>query len=179
MQLLAIGLAASLLFGPAPTDAGAEAREAAPVEPAPAPEPAEAEPAPAPEPVEAEPAPAPEPMPEQPVSSSEAPPPAPRDRLGCAGSKPCRRMSIAGIMVGTIGLTAVGAGIGLLLTPDKVLPEAPAFVMSTRPAGLVSLTVGAGVALTAVLMLVASHRGYKQRDDQARRLEFTATGLRF
>jgi hypothetical protein len=147
----------------------------------------------------ADPGPAPEPSPEPtpaspppptltaaPDSSAAADPiPAPlvRDRLGCDGKQTCRRMTVAGIVVGSLGLAALGTGIGLVVKPDEIVPERPTFVTSTRPAGLVTLTLGAGVTLTAVLMLIAAHKGYKQRGDQARAIRFDTSpgfaGLRF
>jgi hypothetical protein len=152
----------------------------------PDPEPApETEPSPVPEPTPAvETTPPPEPIPpagdEQVLaaSTSDTPPPA-RDRLGCDGSRSCRRMSIAGIVVGSLGLVAVGAGIGMLVRPDEVLPEQPIFVSSTHPPGLVAVTIGTGVVLTAALMLGAAHKGYKQRPDESARVRVGPTGLRF
>lgn len=178
-------------------EAKASAPEAAaPVEPsqpeplpdvAPEPEPApEATPSPEPEPApEPEPTPAPAPTPpagdEQALAASttDTPAPARRDRLGCDGSRSCRRMSIAGIVVGSLGLVAVGAGVGLLVRPDEVLPEQPINVNSTHPPGLVAVTIGTGVVLTAALMLGAAHKGYKQRPNESARLQLGPTGLRF
>lgn len=182
MQLLVIALAASLVLGPAPVDASTTAAPA-PGEVAPESSdtplpdvddtPGEVEPEVIPEQApEAEPAPeqqAPEPPPPTVSEPPAAPPPTvERDRLGCDGSPSCQRMTIVGIVVGTLGLAAVGTGIGLLVNEDEVIPESPTFVTSTRPAGVVTVTIGAGVTLTSVLMLVASHRGYKQRKAQAR-----------
>jgi hypothetical protein len=87
-------------------------------------------------------------------------------------------MSAAGIVVGILGVAAVGTGIGLVVKRDEVIPESPTFVTSTRPAGTVTLTIGVGITLTAVLMLVAAHKGYKKRGDQAR-VAPLANGLRF
>jgi outer membrane biosynthesis protein TonB len=181
---LVIALAASLVLGPPPVDASTTDApalgEVAPESSAtPLPDvddpPGEVEPEVAPEQApEAEPAAeeqAAEPPPPSVTEPPDAPVPAPtveRDRLGCDGSPSCQRMTIVGIVVGTLGLAAVGTGIGLLVNEDEVIPESPTFVTSTRPAGVVTVTIGAGVTLTAVLMLVASHRGYKQRKAQAR-----------
>ncbi|HVI01779.1 MAG TPA: hypothetical protein VM869_23855, partial [Enhygromyxa sp.] len=145
---------------------------------------AEVEPEPEPEP---EPAiePEPEPTPEPPPPTIEAPEvepaaaPVVRDKLGCHGSKSCRRMTVAGMVVGTLGLAAVGTGIGLRVNKDEVIPESPTFVTSTHPAGVVTLTIGVGVTLTAVLMLVAAHRGYKKRDQKQARVAPAPGGLRF
>jgi hypothetical protein len=149
---------------------------------APEPEPApETEPAPEPAP---EPEPTPEPLPtgdEQALaaSTSDTPAPARRDRLGCAGSRSCRRMSIAGIVVGSLGLVAVGVGVGLLVNPDEVVPEQPIYVNTTRPPGLVAVTIGTGVVLTSALMLGAAHKGYKKRPNASARVQVGPTGLRF
>ncbi|MFO7565719.1 MAG: hypothetical protein R6X02_23960 [Enhygromyxa sp.] len=210
MQLLAIALAASLVIGPAPVDTEVEvpiedqARLSLPDVDDPPEGEAEVEV------VEAEATETEaetetevetetkfetkvetEPTPDPPPPGLEAPaeqPPVTRDRLGCEQSKSCRRMTVAGIVVGTFGLAAVGTGIGLLVKRDEVIPESPTFVTSTRPAGVVIVTLGAGVTLTAVLMLVAAHRGYKQRERQAKappskragqRVELIGNGLRF
>jgi hypothetical protein len=185
VQLLAIALAASLVFGPAPADSSAvEAPSEVEPEPAtPLPdvvdEPPEGDVAPEPE-LEPEPEPEPPPPSAEPAEQTlPAPAPVVRDKLGCDGSKSCRRMTVAGIVVGTLGLATVGTGIGLRVKQDEVIPETPTFVTSTRPAGVVALTIGAGVTLTAALMLVAAHRGYKQRSEQARRIAPAPNGLRF
>lgn len=181
MQLLVIALAASLVLGPAPVDASTtdaptadelEAKSSstplpdvddAPAEPEPEPEQAvEAEPDP-----EARAAEPPAPTISEAPEVSVPPPTVERDRLGCDGSPSCQRMTVVGIVVGTLGLAAVGTGVGLLVKEDEVIPESPTFITSTRPAGVVTVTLGAGVTLTAVLMLVASHRGYKQRKAHA------------
>lgn len=157
----------------APDDAAPEgeqpAGEVAPAEVAPA-DVAPAEVAPAePEPVEPHVQPAEPPAPAVAIAPTEATTPAPepaparRDRLGCDGSKSCRRMSIAGIVVGSLGLIGVGVGAGLLAKPDEVVAELPIFVTSTHPPGLVSVTICSGLVLTSVLMVVAAHKGYKQR----------------
>lgn len=204
MQAQAIALAASLVFGPAPADSGAvaapttadaEPRETSLPDVDDSPE-GEAEPAltevEAEQPVEPEqaPEPEPEPKPEPPAPNVEqtdaAPPPisVERDRLGCDGSPSCQRMTVVGIVVGTLGLAALGTGVGLLVRKDQVVPDSPTFVHSTRPAGIVTVTLGAGVTLTAVLMLVASHRGYKQAravkpGRKQARVELMPNGLRF
>jgi hypothetical protein len=181
----ALALTLSLAISP-PADAPVE-----PTEP-----PAEAEPEPlpdlepAPEPVAEpipEPAPTPEPEPIPPAGDDEAlaaststpPVPAKRDRLGCDGSKACRRMSSAGIVVGSLGLIAIGAGIGLLVNRDEVIPEYPIFVHTTHPPGLVAVTIGTGVVLTSALMLGAAHKGYKQQPNESSRVQLGPTGLRF
>jgi hypothetical protein len=184
---LSLSLSSATGFEPPGADTGAPEAEATP-EPEPLPDIApETEPSPEPVP---EPEPTPEPAPPEPVppagdeqalaaSTSIAPAPARRDRLGCDGSRSCRRMSIAGIVVGSLGLITVGAGIGLLVNPDEVVPEQPIFVNTTHPPGLVAVTIGTGVVLTAALMLGAAHKGYKNQPDQSARVRVGPTGLQF
>lgn len=194
MHAIAIALTLSLSLGTVELSAAPEAdpaeAEAAPVE-APAPEPLpdiapDPEPLPAPETQpEPEPAPAAQPVPPASddralaASTSDTPAPTRRDRLGCDGSRSCRNMSIAGIVVGSLGLIAIGSGIGLLVRPDQVVPEQPIFVNSTHPPGLVAVTIGTGVVLTSALMLGAAHKGYKKRPNESARVQVGPTGLRF
>lgn len=96
----------------------------------------------------------------------------------CIADRRCRGMRIAGISVGVLGLAAVGSGIGLITQPDHVIADMPAFVTSTRPPGLVVLTLGVGVTLTAALVLVASRSATRARAP-ARRAQLDGLGLRF
>ncbi|NVB36251.1 hypothetical protein G6O69_00305 [Pseudenhygromyxa sp. WMMC2535] len=100
------------------------------------------------------------------------------DRLGCT-TKPCRSMTIAGISVGALAISAVGVGVALLSLPDELVAARPAFVTSTRPAGMVTTTIGAAVTVTAVLMIVAAHQRSGRGAAQARRIELSPAGLRF
>ncbi len=193
MHAIVLLLSLSLAPGPeaaepaSPGEVQPDAPEAEPIEAeplpdlAPAPEPAaEVEPEPEPEP-EPEVAPTPEPPPssdDEALAASVSTPPV-RDRLGCSGSKPCRKMSIAGIVVGSLGLVAVGVGVGLLVNPDEVVPNSPTLVKTTHPPGLVAVTIGTGVALTSALMLGAAHKGYKNREVKSARVQLGPTGLRF
>jgi hypothetical protein len=96
----------------------------------------------------------------------------------CIADRRCRGMRIAGISVGVLGLAAVGTGLGLITRDDRVIPETPAFVTSTRPPGLVVLTLGVGVTLTAALVLIAS-RSATRAKGPARRAQLEGLGLRF
>jgi hypothetical protein len=132
-----------------------------PVAPPPAVEPGVAPPIPAPPP----------PVIIQPAASPQPP-------ARCMADRRCRGMRIAGIAVGVVGLAAVGTGVGLVARNDRVVEDAPAFVTSTRPPGLVTLTIGVGVTLTAVLVLVAS-RSATRAPGSARSARLDRLGLRF
>lgn len=116
------------------------------------------------------------PIPAPPVIIQPATSPEPPAR--CMADRRCRGMRIAGIAVGVVGLAAVGTGVGLVARNDRVIEEAPAFVTSTRPPGLVTLTIGVGVTLTAVLVLVAS-RSAARAPASARTARLDRLGLRF
>lgn len=117
------------------------------------------------------PAPAPAPAPAAPKPEGPATAPAPaaaeplgKDRLGCDHSKSCRQLTVTGTVLGSLGVISVAAGIGLFVRDDVVLDDEPAYATSTKPPGLIALTLGSGIVITSVLMLIAAHRGYKQRD---------------
>jgi hypothetical protein len=186
---LPTALVLGLLAAGAPPDDG-ETIAVSPVEPGPSDDDVEADPTTEPrtEPI-AEPeegeilplpsvddAPEPTPSPAEPArAETVAPAPQPalpaapprRDRLGCDGSKSCRQLTLTGTVLGSLGLAAIGGGVALFVQPDEILADQPAYARSTRPPGLVAITLGSGVVVTSVLMLVAAHRGYKQRDPGA------------
>ena len=79
--------------------------------------------------------------------------------LGRGDSLSCRRMTASGIVVTGLGLAAAGTGLALALRPDQVIPERPAFVISTRSPGVSAATIGAGLAVAGALMIIAGQRG--------------------
>ncbi len=107
------------------------------------------------------------------------PEPAAPAPMRCRDSRRCRGMTIAGIVTSTLGLAALGTGIGLLVAPDSPIPDEPAYVTSTRPAGLVSVTIGAGVTLTAALMLVAARQAYRRVEPRRSAWHIDGKGLHF
>lgn len=120
-----------------------------------------------------------------PVTSAAEPPavhtPPSRTRapLGCRGQKTCLRLTIGSIGVSTLGIAGIATGSALLLRPDRVDLEQPIFVTSTRQAGLVTVMLGVGVTLTAVLMFIAARRNLAPAQRSARRVELTPAGLMF
>lgn len=79
-----------------------------------------------------------------------------RPGWGCEESpKECRAISIAGIVLTTLGVAAIGTGAGLLAKPNQSIPGEPAFERAYRPAGGVAITAGAVVTLGGILMLVS------------------------
>jgi len=138
-------------------------------------------------PEEATPPPKPEPEPtSEPAPKAEGPTPAPapalparRDRLGCDFSKSCRQLTITGTALGSVGLVAVGAGVALFVRDDEVIPDEPAYAKSTKPPGLVALTLGSGVVVTSILMLFASHRRGKNASDEGVARWLSPRGGRF
>jgi hypothetical protein len=126
-------------------------------------------------------APAPPPVVEPPVVEPPViiqPAVSPEPPARCMADRRCRGMRIAGSVVGVVGLAAIGTGVGLVARNDRVIADAPAFVTSTRPPGLVTLTIGVGVTLTAVLVLVAS-RSATRAPAAARTARLDRLGLRF
>lgn len=129
--------------------------------------------------VELERAPLPAPVPEPtPAPIVEPAPIVDPEPTRCITDPRCRGMRSAGIGLGVLGLAAVGTGLGLITQTDRVIPDAPAFVTSTRPPGLVVLTLGVGVTLTAALVLVAS-RSATRAPAPTRRARLEGLALRF
>ncbi|MFZ6178500.1 hypothetical protein [Nannocystis pusilla] len=87
----------------------------------------------------------------------EGPAPAPGGRL-CHGSGACRRLLILGGVAGGLGLGSLVAGVALLARPIAVDPEDPTSLVTYRPAGAAFLAVGAGLAATWLLTLLAARK---------------------
>ncbi|MDC0716066.1 hypothetical protein [Nannocystis bainbridge] len=87
----------------------------------------------------------------------EGPAPAPGGRL-CHGSGACRRLLILGGVAGGLGLGAIATGVALLARPLALDPEDPTALVTYRPAGAALLAVGAGLAATWLLTLLAARK---------------------
>ena len=72
-----------------------------------------------------------------------------------AAAKECRAISIAGIVLTTLGVAAIGTGIGLTVRPNESIAGEPAFERSYAPAGAATIGAGAVVAIGGILMLVS------------------------
>jgi hypothetical protein len=88
-------------------------------------------------------------------------------------------LTITGTVLGSLGLVAIGTGVALFVRDDEVLADEPAYAKSTKPPGLVALTLGSGVVVTSILMLFASHRGGKEARDQGVARWLSPRGGRF
>lgn len=69
----------------------------------------------------------------------------------------------AGIGVLAVGVVAVGAGIGLVLAPDRPLPSDPLKERYTQPPGYAALAVGGAAVITGAVLLGLSLRDRKRR----------------
>lgn len=107
--------------------------------------------------------PGPEVEPEGPVPPAEPRVDPHHERLGCQGSASCVRLSATGIAFGSVAVASIVGGVVLYTRPDEVLADEPAYVESTRPPGVVLMTIGTGVAMSSALMLVAAYRGARTR----------------
>ncbi len=157
---------ASLLLGPPQTagesDIPVPASETVPLQLDPAEAPPRADPLP-PEPPPPAPPPEPAIAPEGPAPALTPIPDPGGERLGCRGSRSCVRLAASGIGFGSVALGAIVAGAVLYLRPDEVIADEPAYVESTRPPGVVLMTIGTGVAMSSALLLVAAYRGSRER----------------
>jgi len=79
----------------------------------------------------------------------------------CHGSPSCRRLLILGGVAGGLGLGAIVGGIALLARPLAADPDDPTSLVTYRPAGAALLAVGAGLAGTWLLTLLAARKAGK------------------
>lgn len=92
------------------------------------------------------------------ATRSEGPAPAPAAEGLCHGSTPCRRLITLGSVAGGLGLGALVTGVALLARPVAVDPDDPTSLVTYRPAGAALLAVGAGLAATWLLTLLAARK---------------------
>lgn len=106
-----------------------------------------------------------------PAPHPEGPPPAPKADRGCHGSAPCRRLIALGATAGGLGLAAIVSGAALLARPVAVDPDDPTALVTYRPAGAALLAIGAGLATTWLLTLLAARKASRN----AQRLQAAAS----
>jgi hypothetical protein len=91
----------------------------------------------------------------------------------------CWRLGVTGIVAASVGVSAIGTGIGFMLAPQYAVPDEPTFNRSLRPAGVAMVAVGAVHAVAGVLLVVAGHASHgKPRPDTAR-AKLVPGGLRW
>ncbi|WAS96964.1 hypothetical protein [Nannocystis punicea] len=91
------------------------------------------------------------------AAGMEGPAPAPGGPW-CHGSAACRRLVILGGVAGGLGLGAVITGVAFVARPLAVDPADPTSLVTYRPAGAAFLAVGAGLAATWLLTLLAARK---------------------
>jgi hypothetical protein len=159
------------------------------VEPKPEPEP-KVEPKPEPEPktepkVEPKPEPDPEPKPEPEVAAKPKPAPktdvtadAPQQRCLPERGR-CWRLNVAGIVLASVGVAALGTGVGFMQAPEFPVPEEPIYNRSLRSPGVVMVGIGAVTVVTGVMLVVAGHASHGKPKRQTARVQLVPGGLRW
>ena len=92
------------------------------------------------------------------AGAPEGPPRARRVRFGCPGSSACRRLVALGATTGGLGVAAIATGVVLLARPAAVDRDDPTTLVTYRPAGAALLAIGAGLAATWLLTLLAARK---------------------
>ena len=65
-------------------------------------------------------------------------------------------------MTGALGLAGVATGVALALRPVQLDPDDPTTAITYRPAGTAVLTIGAGLLVTSVLMILTASRASRR-----------------
>lgn len=155
------------------------ARKDGPAEPAtPSPTPR----APAPAPASAS-APASAPAPASPSASPSNPradvDPAPTDARCLPARGKCRRATIPGIALATVGTAALGAGIAMRLVPDYPDADSAVYDRSLHPPGVVLIAVGATVLVTGIAAIVTGQVLHRRAQREAARVRPVPGGFAF
>ena len=84
--------------------------------------------------------------------------------LGCGGRSPaCERLTTVGLISGGAGLALIAGSVGLVLTPDQVIADEPAYVRNYSRAGTTLLALGIGLATTGVLMIFTAAKASRRQ----------------
>lgn len=120
---------------------------------------------------------------EEPASPPSPPPdatPLPIDDavyIGCGRLVPaCERLTTVGLITGGVGLAAITGAAALLLTPDRVIADEPAYIRSTQPVGTMVMALGIGLTTTAILMVLTAARATNKQRRRAAALARLGAG---
>ncbi len=84
--------------------------------------------------------------------------------LGCGHRSPaCERLTTVGLISGGTGLALIAGSVGLVLTPDQVIADEPAYVRNYSRVGTTLLALGIGLATTGVLMVFTAAKASRRR----------------
>lgn len=99
--------------------------------------------------------------------------------LGCGQRVPaCENLNTVGVITGGTGVALIAASTALLLTPDQVIAEEPAYVRDYARPGTTLLALGIGLATTGLLMvLTAARASHSRRRGPDKRLASPARSI--
>ncbi len=84
--------------------------------------------------------------------------------LGCGHLVPaCENLTTVGVITGGAGIALIAGSTALLLTPDQVIADEPAYVRNYTRAGTTLLALGIGLATTGLLMVLTAARASHSR----------------
>jgi hypothetical protein len=93
----------------------------------------------------------------------------------------CWRLTMAGIVAASVGVTAIGSGIGLMFAPQYAVADEPTMNRSLRPPGLALVSVGAVSMALGVVSIVVGHavHGRPKRATNMATVQLGPGGLRW
>jgi hypothetical protein len=91
----------------------------------------------------------------------------------------CWRLNIAGIAIASVGVAALGTGIGFMQAPEFPVPDEPIYNRSLRSPGVVMVGIGAVTVVTGVMLVVAGHASHGKPKRQTARVQLVPGGLRW
>jgi hypothetical protein len=101
-------------------------------------------------------------------------------REGCFPERGrCWRLGLAGIVTASVGVAALGTGIGFMQAPQFPVPDEPTINRSLRPPGVAMVAVGAVAVVAGVTLVVAGHASYGRSKRQLARVRLVPGGLRW
>ena len=91
----------------------------------------------------------------------------------------CWRLNVAGIAAASVGVAALGTGIGFMLAPQFPVPDEPIYNRSLRPPGVTMVALGAVTVVTGAMLIVAGHATHRKAQRQTARVQLVPGGLRW